>query len=486
MAIIRLACLSLAMVAAILQGILYAGPDYLHYNSDTIFYLRSDQLGRVLSRNVSQKSDAAIVEDIRVDLEFNDRLDPLKTKAFISLGTDPLNSEFSDPAEWGLDANRSVIGRPMELIFREAYIEVRYPAENTPFAEKTVFFKAGIQDLRLPLRNSQAFFINLSDAESAFLSPVTESFKGSAYQGRPLDGSAGAGIYRDTFLGDAGGFKLTFSPSPTAYIDLFSFNVMETIGDRADEKIYGINFDYHFGRNAEPENLANAVFAVISGEDARIYTLGGGIDYFWNDLEFYSEGYLQGGKYGELAGEGIEQDAYAYYFGSRFKFSKFLNFYLDASYWTLSGDNGDLSGADMTNRDFVSYEGVNTTMIMEDNLFGLDIDSNYDALKLEFGISGRLKNKLRDDFKLALLYGSFRLAAVPERAGLADGAPDWEFGNSLGNEVDLVFMWRYRPSFIISTGFGAVWDAEFFAATDSFDVKSDKMNLWFLKFSMEF
>ena len=158
---------------------------------------------------------------------------------------------------------------------------------------------------------------------------------------------------------------------------------------------------------------------------------------------------------------------------------KMLGFYLDASYWMVSGDNGRMEPLDPVNRDFISYEGNNTTMIMEDGVLGLDLDSNYRSAKLEFGIFGRLTSKFEDDFKMMFLYSTFVFDKPPDLAGV-------ECDSDIGKEFDFSFMWRIHPRFVASTGYGVVWDAEFFTLEDSFGAEDDNFSVWFLRFTAEF
>ena len=99
---------------------------------------------------------------------------------------------------------------------------------------------------------------------------------------------------------------------------------------------------------------------------------------------------------------------------------------VDVSYWHLSGD--DELDTDM--EFFVSFEDVDTFAILEENHYGWDWDSNYQAIK----VCGSAKPA--EDMTADLKVGWFQLV---EDAAFNDE-------DALGIEVDASLTWQYSEN----------------------------------------
>lgn len=394
----------------------------------------------------------------------------------------------------------------IDTMLLEGYVTVE------EFLSEHLTFSIGVMDLTYDLRgNGDAFFLDLRNAESSFLSPTTEAFGGEVYAydygfTGAMAGSGFGGLTR-TRNTTSGGWKMTYNDSDTVFVDVFAFTVAEggNIGGAAsfgysDEAIYGINLDYLFDKKGDHKSLFSAIFTLNTADQtaSKVYTIGAGIDYFWEQLELYGEIYYQFGDYAYttpidspmfgMAGgdETVDQSAWAGYLGGRYNFDTEYKPYIDLSFWYISGDDGDVDDSGgIDNEDFVSYEYVNSSMIMEDSTFGLDVDSNYWAVKFEGGFT--TTTGLRpDDLAFRLFYGFFQLNEEPDRVGLAMGGPGLEIEDDLGHEVDFNITWTYNESLSMNFGAAWLWSADFFGDrtgptsmnTGAYETGDDNMQLY--------
>ena len=205
------------------------------------------------------------------------------------------------------------------------------------------------------------------------------------------------------------------------------------------------------------------ILSMISGDkDTAVGALGLGFSIKpVAELELFAE-YM--GQFGEYTAaqrdpgcDKIHQRAHAAYGGIRvepeIKLQKQLSItpFVEASFWWIGGDRGDPY---QSNEDFISFEDVDTFMIVEDNDFGLDIDCNYNAIKTEIGVRF-------ETFELSIRFGSFRVNFAPHQ-DLYGKAP-WgaSYHRLIGNEIDLRVEWRLKESVRVRIGAGFLFDAFF-------------------------
>lgn len=400
-----------------------------------------------------------------------------KVTGRIVVGNKPIAGVGSD-----FSINDSIGDGFIDTELLQAYVTVE------EFLAKSLTFSIGIMDLKYELRGPAkgAFYLDLRNAESSFLSPTTEAFAGEAYAydtfGELAFGGGGFAGLTKTRNGTAGGWKMTYNDSDTVYVDLFAFTVAESLtagggasAGNADEALYGVNLDYLFDKQGDRKSLFSAIFTLNTNDQAisKLYTLGIGVDYFVDRWELYGELYYQFGDYGyitpvDFAGgawggnETVDQSAWAGYVGTAYNFESDYKPYLDLSFWYLTGDEGDVDDTGtIENEDFVSYECNKSSMILEDSTFGLDVDSNYWAIKLQGGFTTTTGLK-KDDLAFTLFYGFFQLVEEPNRMFMGAAALDRDIEKDLGNEVDLKVAWTYNESLSFTFGAGWLFGADFF------------------------
>ncbi len=402
----------------------------------------------------------------------------------------------------GTQTNTGLVGAQNEFGVRlgQAYIEVK------EFLWQQLSFKLGIQDHRYDLRGrGNAFFMDVREAELAYAAPLAETFAGAAYYGFEQIGFLAnihfpfdPGIYRDQAR-EAGGLKWTYHLDDNLFVDLFYFHVLETSAsglagsvadvqdDRWDEYVIGLNVDY----NLDEKSLFNFIYAGIYGDDGHFaaHTVGLGIDYYLDPaLEVYLEVYGQWGQYGQVSVEGfpgiandsqeIDHEAYAGIVGLMYTFDHELKPWIDLSFTYVSGDDGNIStnGTTITpdtNHDFVSYEDNDATMILEENHFGLDIDSNYWKIQGDMGFTASLDRQ--DDFHVRTTLAWAELAHLPSRRGINPGANGLFEGadEELGLEWDVQLTWNYTESLDFAVGFAWLFaDEDGFLHGDDSDART--------------
>jgi hypothetical protein len=427
---------------------------------------RSDAVSRILDRDRGEDSEAFLAP--RLTVRATATL-PKAVTAVLEIENARLKADLYDEDTWGARANLRLGGGDDV----DAYLEQAFVRVNGLFF-RDLSVKAGLQDFQLALRGpGDAFFADLQESEFALVSPVTENVvAGSMYGAAPPDGAApaGAGQLRDTC--DAGGLRLTWNAFHRSmlFVDVFYFTTLEGGVRHADERFYGVNLDLLLPFNEESPGLVNVLLAGIENDrtGSQIWTAGLGVDFrpfAPAGLSVYAEAYWQSGRYAEPDDHRIRQSAWAGRAGARLPFDS-LPFHpaLDASFWVLTGDRGDPT--DHVNRDFVSYENIDEALVVEDDLYGLDIDSNYFSPRLR--LSGSAKILADRDLRFEVMYAYFRLWREPEKAG---GTAELDPGRRLGHEVDVRVAWDINEHASISLFGGALLDSQWLASDDAYGTR---------------
>jgi len=359
------------------------------------------------------------------------------------------------------------------------------------FLGKGFSITLGIQPVKLDLReNGDCFFINVHESESPFTgavhtnpvthytplavtgSPSPTGLVGSGYEWNPfLGGNAWWNNYNgQSKAGEFGGFGLRYEALDGAFtLDVYGGFTMETGLTGVDNFLFLAAPMAHFDLSStgQDKSKVQVVLSMIQGDkDTAIGTLGFGFDlWFINDwVEVFFE-YL--GQFGEYTSETrvgardkTHQGAHAFYAGFRVepKVSKEPDFrpFFELSFWWVGGDDGNPLD---NNRDFVSFEDVDTLLIMESNDVGLDVDCNYRALKWEIGF------KL-ETFEFSIRYGMFYLIHTPDH-GYYGSPPGGRvhFSKLLGNEVDVRFSFKLQEHLTVSAVAAILFDAQFWDQT---------------------
>jgi len=430
--------------------------------------------------NVSQDNSVFMLVPqltINFDIDVGD-----KVTAFVQLENRRLDSAGGTVAGTGANVDATG-GDAIEPAVEQAYIKV------SEFLLPELTFTIGIQDLKFTLRKGEgAFFMDIAESElmnttagagNINLANVDEWFVAPE----------GSGFLRDT--SEFGGMVFNYGDMEKNNYALCVFygTVNETGTARTDENLFGLQLDYALpGEN----NVLKAILANTSSQgrkvratagirndnviDMNIMTLGVGFDYWVQpDIEVYGEFYTQSGDYGHFettatTWDALDHSASAYRIGGRYNLEHDLKPYVDLSLWNLSGDNGEI---DSDNEDFISYENVQSTLIMEGNLLGLDLDSNYNAIKFEAGITTQFdinKDGTGEEVTIKLLYGTFSLTEKPEKVGrIATQVDLLGIDDSLGSEIDIVATLKYSDSLSFTFGIGMVTGADFFEGKDTLD-----------------
>lgn len=381
--------------------------------------------------------------------------------------------------------------------FREAWLRV-----DDLFGPKETsiggVLQAGLlgEALRLDLRNlgRGSFMMDPANSENPFTGlPLTPA---AAY-------GAGANLSRNTFMGgnpwinnltgimkesEAGGLKFTVVPHENVYIDLGAFAMLEggIANSALGTYVYFFNFDFEFdlkertpGLKKEVQygdrSLFNILFTAFQNSDSVIIDAGLGIDIVLDlegiDLEIYVEGHYQNGeyyRYSEADGtrRSVFHEAYGGFGGLRLmvKDPGGMKPYIDISGWYVSGDDGDVT---KKNRDFLSLESVNDTLIIESS-WGLDIDCNYFAAKGEIGFNFP---KPINSLKLSINGGWFQLNQVP----LAWVGTARDDKNGLGYEIDARISWAVTEQIELFITFGYAGGTTYFK--EAFNAKESVMML---------
>ena len=387
-----------------------------------------------------------------------------------------------------------------DVHFGQAYIEVR------DMFTTGLSLKAGIQDFKVdPAGTGNPFFMDLRRSESPFQTTTQEAqlTQGSAAEG--ITGTpSGEGLVRDRQY-DAGGLRLSYALNENAELTGFWFTTFEGGPSHRDQWLYGARFDMNFLDKDHPSNLVLLASMFTNGGNShRVLTWGGGVGVRVKDLTFHLEAYGQYGEYGTFrdatGDKDVEkQSGWAGIVGVYYrpevnvKESKFLIPFFGASVRALSGDRGGNAISDPTgtgperrrNHDFLSMEGNNELVILEDDVLGLDVDSNYWSIRVGGGL--RLSLFEPSDFEIGALYAYNRTIKLVD-FGLANT----HTSKDLGHELDLSVRWHQSELVSFGLGLGSLWNARLFgtrsaSATDlGFKVDSQTMWMWTFDISVTY
>lgn len=350
---------------------------------------------------------------------------------------------------FGTGANVDFLGGDnIELAVKQAYLKLE------KFLVQDLNFTYGLQNIKTTLREGEgAFFIDSGNSNCNYNNFLTEMY---------------GARFKD--FGEFGGFKFDYGSLKNSnyQVTIFFGKIFETATGvdqlHNDDLLNGAIVWFKPNIN---ELLLNGSLVQMTNSraDINISTIGVGGDYTGAvpNMELYGEFYTQTGDYNKV----IEQAASAMRFGGKYDIQHSLKPYVDVSYWMLSG-----GGTGTKNKNFLSFENVASTMILEDDVFGLDLDSNYTAVKVEGGISTMIdidKDGSSEELKLKILIGSFNLSKVP---GAAPNA-----SKKLGTEIDLVATLQYNPSLAFTLGYATLSGADFFTDTTTYNAAESTMGM---------
>ena len=218
-----------------------------------------------------------------------------------------------------------------------------------------------------------------------------------------------------------------------------------------DEALYAIDGWYKIDDKGSKAGLIIAhsrLPGALGGEShAAITTIGGGVSLkgLGEGVELYIEGYFQSGKAGEDAtGDDIRANGRAVQLGGEYHLQSENQIWFGANFTWMSGDDDTDPTDDQAGR-FVSYENIHDLMILEDQNFGFDWDSNLQMIKLMAGMSFSVAGG-KNNLEVGLMGGFGRTA---KEVGFSVGT---ETSRKLGNEIDAKVRWHLNKQASISFG----------------------------------
>jgi hypothetical protein len=243
-----------------------------------------------------------------------------------------------------------------------------------------------------------------------------------------------------------------------------------------DESFYAGDFWYALdsvGRGSK----VGAIFAInhlsnfnlAAPVHATIFTVGGGANLRMLDgaLDLFGEAYFQFGDGqnipGTAAGQTARADGYALSFGAQYTIPN-NPVWIGGKFCYLSGDNDAAPNKKIDS--FISYEGNNDLMILQDMYLGLNWNTNYWAFTVNAGFAmsiGGGKENLRIDGIV----------------GITRTAEDVQFAttktSALGDEFDINARWILTKQASIHFGIGFLFSSSVMKDTiqaDGGDAKS--------------
>ena len=377
--------------------------------------------------NAAESGDLEAVVRISLDIDLSE-----KVSANITLGNNDLSS-----------GGPTIVTRPAVLGNNTETVDIFFTDVSVTFADllsPAVKIRVGTQN--------HAFKIRGEDSEAFFFDPRnSESFANNTYNGSPLGTGAAADVSGQDYLQPAG-VTLTYVRDKLE-VNVIAWTAIEGGRAAADEANLGADFYYKLSENTriggilmltgfgahDPLGLGGSA-STGSVSSTQVITIGGGlVTGMMPNLDIYGEIYLQMGDAGRAitatsgaAGTVLDAGGMALLAGADYKLSDRTT--LGGSITIISGDDGNDS--DMNN--FLTYENVNDLLILEDQRFGADIDTNLTLIK------GYISYKLRPNLTFK---GMFGLATASEaiRGGVPTGTD-----NALGMEIDAKLSYVYSPA----------------------------------------
>jgi hypothetical protein len=314
--------------------------------------------------------------------------------------------------------------------------------------DQGLLIRAGIMDFRKDFAETgNPFVIDTAGTEHPFDSPTGVPVAASTGFADSTEAAGGYLLYRVSIFDiDAWGFNIdqTFNSDGWANAVLFWGGSASLYFD-ADKKwgkVFGTVFDL---QNDTGNNLPTEGFGVVVNPIHTQKT---------NLLSMFAEFYFQQGQYASEVFyqndpaaaffQKVKQNAYALQLGAKGKlppeaFGENIIPYAEVSYVQVSGDD-DVNGK---NKNFVSLENNNRTVVVENGYYGYDVDTNYRGPRLALGTSVY-------KFSFEVLYAYFELMENGGNRISGGGSKS----NKIGDEIDISIGYEYSPAlkFGLQTG----------------------------------
>jgi hypothetical protein len=252
-------------------------------------------------------------------------------------------------------------------------------------------------------------------------------------------------------------------------MDLVLLPVISEAGKvQRDEAMYAVDLWYNLDEQVGKGSRLGVIAAINSfgavpgatpagfADSTHVFTLGGGATLVFGGLEIYAEGYFQTSRAGEAIIAGEEEKVSARGRAGQIGFEYRLpenanNVWLGAKVTYVSGDGDEATENNDTVNNFLSYENVRDTLIMEDQYYGFDVDVNYTALKLMGGMAfsaGQGKNNV----EVSVIVAFFKANQDHVSAGNSE--------DKLGNEIDLKLVYHMNKQLKLLVNFGYLSGSE--------------------------
>jgi hypothetical protein len=373
------------------------------------------------------------------DVAFRFDIDSPAGPAAIEIGNLPLHFTSSDPR---LQQDRIGESSAVQINLLQAWVE---PLEGV---------RLGLQDFVWdPLARGHPLFLAPSRSES----PWGEE-PDSTVPPFPASGTNTVPQTRRDRLRPVG----VTAKIEALDLTLFALLLAEGGSARFDETLAGGIYEASAG-----DFGLGAVLAVLAGDsqlsdhDRQIWTGGLTATFAHGPVFVGAEGYVQRGN----AGAGVRAEGSAFRLLARYA----DGIRLQAAATRVSGDR---RGDDRKEGRFLSYEDNDTTMIVEGNEFGLDIDSNYETIQLSAALPFEIGGVTVQPQVLAALFRFLEPVPLP---------PDPAFGVSgrsrrLGTEIDASIEAAVNRQFSLTAGAAWLFDA---GALENFTARRDNQ-AWLL------
>lgn len=371
--------------------------------------------------------------------------------------------------------------------------------------------RSGISDLEVDLRgDGNAFFLDIAESEGIGPEITVPGIIGNFQPVQSLE-----------FGGITATYTMAELMGGTLYTDVFLGTLLETGFQNQDQYLTGIDFRWMMPTEDDDINQtisfmttwfntdsSNWITSHVLGVDWNLVNVGGtggNLELFWemavqygqftsakvleafypqrvledhpdglapptnrstsstgSDILTQPAGASRSNDYIRPYSNDQEQKAWATYFG--FKYTQANMDYrpwVEVLYLYTTGDDGGWAGdpgkIEHANENFVSFEDNDATLVVEENDYGLDIDSNYWKIQVAGGVSLSPLFNNEADVSVKLLYAYFQANDTP-----------WSVRDQIGHEVDLIFNWNYSQDLSFMLGFGFLWGSEFFEDLDDY------------------
>ena len=255
------------------------------------------------------------------------------------------------------------------------------------------------------------------------------------------------------------GSTLTYSRNNLTFDLVLLPAAIEGGAIHGDEALYAIDGWYKLDDKGSRIGmiLAHSTLPGVVGGNSHVqlntFGIGADVKSLAEGLEVYAEVYFQFGQAGENAvGDTIRANGRAAQAGVEYHLKSENDIWFGINFTWMSGDD-DTSASDNKASRFVGYENIHDLMILEDQYFGFDWDSNMSVVKLMGGASfsvGGGKNNL----EVSAILGNARTAKKVGFTGTT------ETSRKLGNEIDAKVSWHLNHQASLSLGVGYLFSSD--------------------------